>query len=70
MNARDCMFDCESYHGFNVGDTVKVYWSMKDPAEWFPGEVVKCGSRGIKVFYPGESEWQWHDPQKWGVEYM
>ena len=66
----DGMFDCESCHGFNVGDTVKVYWSMKDPAEWFPGEVVKCGSRGIKVFYPGESEWQWHDPHKWGVEYM
>ena len=66
----DGMFDCESYHGFNVGDTVKVYWSMHEPPEWFPGEVVKCGSRGIKVFYPGESEWQWHDPKKWDVEYM
>ena len=55
---------------FRVGDAVSVYWSMESPPDWFYGEVVQRGSREIKVFYPEESRWQWHDPRKWDVEHI
>ena len=55
---------------FSVGDAVNVYWSMEKPPNWFSGEVVKRGSGGIKVFYPEERRWQWHDPRKWSVEHI
>ena len=61
------MSDSDEYPQFKIGDTVEVYWSMLQPAEWFCGEVVKLGSRGIKVYYAEESSFSWHDPRKWDV---
>ena len=62
--------DCDEHPQFKVGDAVNIYWSMLEPADWFTGEVVKCSSRGIKVFYPESDDWQWHDPAKWDVEHV
>ena len=53
---------------FKVGDHVKVYWSMLDPPAWYNGTVAKIGKARLKIDYPIEDEYQWHDPNKWDIQ--
>ena len=46
----------------------KVYWSMLDPPAWYNGTVAKIGKARLKIDYPIEDEYQWHDPNTWDIQ--
>lgn len=56
----------EYLNGFKVGDPVRVYWSMREPPDWFHGVVTKIGHVKLKIKYT--DGYQHHDPNRWDIE--
>jgi len=53
---------------YPMGSSVRVYWSMLEPAGWFPGFITDVSKSQIKVFYSAEGRYQWHNPAQWDIE--
>ena len=59
---------------YPMGSSVRVYslyWSMLEPAGWFPGFITDVRKSQIKVFYSVEGRYQWHHPTiptQWDIE--